>query len=76
MRTNETYKFTECAQKAIDELYPEDMREPLFSNDMKILQAALIRCHFNDMDNTTKVRAIKTLMEIDAFHPHQMGGHK
>ena len=55
------YLFTPCARKAIDEGFPETIREPEFSAAMKVLQKNLILCNFKDMDGRTKARALKTL---------------
>lgn len=56
------YKFSECAKQAIREYYPKGAPGyGAFMLAQQALQAQLIRCHFEDMDNETKARARKTL---------------
>lgn len=78
----ESYHFTACAKQAVKDYYPRNRPttlidglwcpNPEFIAAQKQLQAALIRCHFNDMDEPTRQRAINTLVylgEIPALAP-------
>ena len=60
-RSLETYEFSPCAERTIKEFYPKSRRKDKFQYEQRRLQIELIKCHFSEMDDKTRIRANKTL---------------
>ena len=61
------YHCKQCVQEAIQEWWPDrkSIAGPDFMPSMRSLQADMIRCHFEQMSDEDRERAVRTLMWLE-----------